>query len=480
MKQTSRRFIKFIRKNVVIPERVFLFFATTFGLLFVLLTPPFQAPDEYSHFLRAYQVSDLRFTSESFEENGKIRYGGDIPKSINVAIPNLVAGVAGNPSLKFNPNLYGEYVSQPLVKSNTEKTVIEAGGMYSPIVYAPQAIGISVGKIFEASPLMLMWLARLMNLALWITLVYIAIKIIPFGKWALMMFALNPVSVFLSASLSPDVINVGGVLIFISLLFATLTQDKISRRTMLVIIALLCVLALSKPVNLLFALLVFMIPKRLFGSWKHYLIYCVTALVVAGIFFLLWNIQAREVVDAAISSQSAGMNISSKEQLQYILSSPLSYVWDIFRNYILVSPGTSGDAVLATLFGMLGWLDTAIPFWVIILYCVGLFLAVLYQFGRGISLSVRQKAILIIVFMLGFIGNITAMYLNATPVASSTISGVQGRYFMPFIALLSGVFTGRKKLLQISTRSLAWILIVIITVVLLVTTAKIALRYYPL
>ena len=43
--------------------KMFLPLAWIFGTLFALITPPFQVPDEFQHFYRAYQVSEGRLTA---------------------------------------------------------------------------------------------------------------------------------------------------------------------------------------------------------------------------------------------------------------------------------------------------------------------------------------------------------------------------------------------------------------------------------
>ena len=38
-------------------EKKYIYISLVFGLLFVFIVPPFQSPDEDSHFKKAYQVS---------------------------------------------------------------------------------------------------------------------------------------------------------------------------------------------------------------------------------------------------------------------------------------------------------------------------------------------------------------------------------------------------------------------------------------
>jgi hypothetical protein len=46
------------------PTRIFVLFALIFGILFIVVTPPFQVPDEGAHFSRAYQISQFHIIGE--------------------------------------------------------------------------------------------------------------------------------------------------------------------------------------------------------------------------------------------------------------------------------------------------------------------------------------------------------------------------------------------------------------------------------
>lgn len=475
LKSSPTTFKKFISK----PEGFFVLFSLFFGVLFVFLVPPLQAPDENSHFRRAYQISNLDFVSKKFEKSGATRYGSDLPVSVNVAIDKLMGDIPGHPLNKFSKSMLKFGITQPLKPSVTERTIIEAAGTYSPVIYIPQAVGINLGKVFEAPPLILIWLGSLVNLLVWIVVVYFAIKILPFGKWGLVVLALNPLAVFLSASLSPDVINISFAFLFVSLILATFVKGRrINLRSYSIILAVLIVLALSKQVNILFVLLLFAIPVRYFRTRLKYIGLGVLGILLVGGLFILWNYQVREIFDAAVFAQSGGLHISVSDQLSYIIHNPFDYAKTVLTNMILVTPGTYGDAILTTYSGVFGWLDNSIPLWTMTLYASTLLFALLYQFGRGITLKLSQKFILLSLFALAFVGTTTALYVNSTPVGSHVIAGIQGRYFIPFSVLLIGIFTARKKLLQISNRSMINVLTFALLIIFIVTTIKLFLRYY--
>lgn len=462
---------------MVKPEGFFVTFAVFFGFILVFMVPPMQAPDEQTHFYQAYAVSNFNFVPDKLEYNGVIHFGAELPESVFTAAEVFKSSVAGNPDAKFDLHLLRQYIKQPLNPSTTSHRAGGAG--YPPTVYVPQAIGITIGKIFNSSPLIMIWLGRLMNLAAWVLVLYFAIRMLPFAKWAIVILALNPMAVFLSASLSADVMTTALAFLFFSLIASTFVKNKLLSKTkILLILGTLGLLVLTKPVNILFVFLLFAIPWRNLKTKRNYILFCLGMIGAALIIALFWNHLVAEANQVTSQLQRPGMGINPTEQLVGIIHNPLGYINTLLSNYIVVTPGHYGDAVLKTFFGVFGWLDTEIPLWTIVVYIVGLFFALLFQFGRGIALMTYQKLILTAVLALLLVGNITALYLYYTPVGGGVIAGVQGRYFIACSVLLIGLFTGRKKILDIGEKHLSVALGLTTTTVLAMTILIIFLRYY--
>lgn len=458
------------------PEWFFVVFASLFGGILVFLTPPLQSPDEQAHFYQSYAVSNLDFISDKNTVNGKTFYGSELPKSVYRAA-DVFLGVSGNPAAKFDTHIYKEYITQDLAAKETGN--LGSGTLNTPLVYTPQATGINIGKIFNASPLVLIWLGRLMNLVVWVLLIFLAIRMFPVAKWALVVLALNPVSVFISATLSADVVNVGLAFLFTSLVMAAALTKKVLTTKQLIIIGLVLIgLALTKSVNILFVLLLLAIPWQRYGSKKKLILFTGIVVSVALVVTMVWNGIMSDATQASIQAQRPGMGVDSGGQLSWILHNPIEYVKVLLQNYIIVQPGYYGDAVLQTFFAGFGWLDTSIPFWVVGLYVLILFMALLYQMGRGGSLSKYQRTIFLLLFVALSGATITAMYLVYTPVASKVVDGVQGRYFIPAAVLLLGLFTARKKVLQIPEKTLVIIIGISLLIILCMLLLRIFLRYY--
>lgn len=69
------------------PQHIFLLLASIFGLLWVLLVPPFQSADEFAHFYRAYEISERNLVTENID--------GQIGNYLPSAIRDFEAAVGG-------------------------------------------------------------------------------------------------------------------------------------------------------------------------------------------------------------------------------------------------------------------------------------------------------------------------------------------------------------------------------------------------
>src|SRR3954464_8500313 len=60
------------------PQKFFLLVASLFGVLYALVLPPFQSPDEFNHFYRAWQIS----TGQLIGLKTIDRLGGILPQGL--------------------------------------------------------------------------------------------------------------------------------------------------------------------------------------------------------------------------------------------------------------------------------------------------------------------------------------------------------------------------------------------------------------
>ncbi len=191
------------------PATVFIVLSLAFGALIIFATPPLRGPDEIAHFLRIYSYargevlppaeinerkgifiehelnSQLQFFRSAGEwfararEDG-IRYG----QILAVYHDAIDANGASNHPVVFAPF------------AGTEG--------YNPVAYIPYIAAAAIGRVFGLNfPDRLLFM-RLMGLATFTAVTAYAIAVTPVLKWAFVLIALLPVSLYNRSVLSAD------------------------------------------------------------------------------------------------------------------------------------------------------------------------------------------------------------------------------------------------------------------------------------
>lgn len=125
-----------------------------------------------------------------------------------------------------------------------------------------------------------------------------------------------------------------------------------------------------------------------------------------------------------------------KEQLIFIINHPFEYAGIILRTISELK-----FFYLNSFVGNLGWLDTNFPPIFIVLYFLLLLFIAFIDTNHEIIISWRNKIYGFLVFILIFLLVETSLYLIWTSlpeiggIGHEIVSGVQGRYFIPFSLL---------------------------------------------
>src|SRR5271166_2004801 len=179
----------------------------------IVLTPPFQVPDEPAQFHRAYQLSELQL-------RGIVRDGAAgamLPSSLI----ELSEHFAGTRALHVEHPITAHPFRQtwlaldrPLDPNRREFVNFTNTSFYSPIGYLPQAIAIIGGRWAGAGPLALLYLARLANALVALALLTWAVRLMPIAPEAMMVAGLLPMALFEYASAAPDATVIGTIFLF--------------------------------------------------------------------------------------------------------------------------------------------------------------------------------------------------------------------------------------------------------------------------
>lgn len=414
---------------------VFLILSLFFGLLFVFFTPPFGVSDEVFHFYKSYSTSEFQIWPVQHEG----AYGYFFPRSIldfpgnlwpNENLPAFFPLAPGGTAL-----LYESVVSQiavPLDPDNIRFYSFGNFGANSPVGYLPQAGGMLIGRLLHLSPLLIFYCGRLANLGIWIFLIYLAIRTIPVGKWLVAGISLLPMSVYQSASLSPDALNNGICTLFIAFVIY-LAMNRNSARSIsrieIVTLLVMCVAISLLKWYFVLAFLAFIIPPGAFRSRNDYWFSVLGIGLISAIVCILW--QASISFTPFVNPYPSLKNFSPTLQFQFLITNPVDFGWIVLTTLFIMY-----GYYWITFIGIFGWGQFPLPvFEIYYIFFFVLLVLALIDNDQTNFLNTKQKLISIAIFVTLTLLIETAEWITFTPVGASEISGVTGRYFIP-IALL--------------------------------------------
>lgn len=449
------------------PERFFLLVAGPLALALVVITPPFMVPDEPAHFFRAYQIAEGGFLPQRINEG----VGGYLPKSLNDTSNAVIGDLPGRTNIKSDVNATRGELNRPLRPQERMEIHFENTALYSPLMYTPSALGIAVAKIFEPSPLVLFYIGRLFTALAWVGLAYLAIRLIPVAKWAFTVIAMAPMAIFQAASVSADALTLAISFVTIAWFMRLLQQPTpLALRDMSVTVGLLLTLGFVKQPYALIGGLFLLLPAKQFINKKmrwQFLAAAGGALFAAT---LLWASTSRSFF--AQSPFMIDRVLQPTEQLMHILLEPLSFIKAILFTHFT----GLGDGAIWQMIGVVGWLDTALPLWSVLLYLALLVIAAGQVYKERVAPGFYRLAFLGVAAMVVLAIDVL-LYLYWNPFKSTIIGGIQGRYYLPILPLIVLACTG---LYRVTFKKLKPELIIMggLTITSLVLLAALLQRFY--
>lgn len=431
-------------------ENLFLAIALTFGVIFTLIIAPFHAESEPQHYYRSYQISEAKLIADKKITDcygqqfatylpSTTCVGGMLPKSI-LTTAKTTEGIESrkNPKRKQNIQTIIALLNLPLDSNNRVFLRFPNISLFFPITHLPQAFGMAIGRLFNLSPLVLLYIGRICNLLVWLLLVYLAIKITPFYKWLLLLLALTPMSIFQASSLSGDALTNGlSFLLIAAILKTAFAGEKQVTKSEIFILALLSLLlSLSKLAYFPILFLLWVIPVQRFPSKKQYFITLSAIVLVSLAAVLSWLLITRHL---NVPLRLDTPNLTTQQRLDYLASQP----WKL-----LVLLGNTlrlhGLTYLEQFLGGMGWGETKMPIWHIVSFGLVLVGVAACSHDKDIVVCRRQKAISLGIVVTNVVLIFTLLYVTWTSLDADVIQGFQGRYLIPISPLLFLLFYNQK------------------------------------
>lgn len=413
----------FHKKEKLQLEKLYLILIIPIGLLYLLLFPVNTIPDENTHLARISEISSGYLISK-IDSKQKIQ-GRYMDSSYFVLL---------------HSNDYKKAYKNLTVKNSKKKSFYNFSNtaLYSFVCYVPQSIGFLCAKILHLPILIQIYMARLFNFLVFVFLTYLALKFMPIKKSVFFMILLFPIVIQEAVSLSPDALTIATTSFLIAYTFhlKCSKDNKITKKELGIIGVTSIILSLCKIVYLPICCIILLIPKEKFKSLKqkNMTIFLIIGLSIFVNFIWLF-------LSSKFLPKMSGIN--SAEQLKYIFLHIPQYLMTVFRTYHIMGR----EWLLNSVGSNLGNFEIKISDLYVIPTIFLFVITILYDNDSSsckITIKTIEK-VWIGILSFGVIALIsTSLYLQWTPVGSSMISGIQGRYFIPIYFLLPFLFTKYK------------------------------------
>ena len=459
-------------------EKKYLYIALIFGILFVFIVPPFQSPDEDSHFKKAYQVSKGKL----YPEVKKNVIGNYFPTEMLNYIKTKTKYI-GNRDKKYK---YSEMVLDQYTKLNYEERKFTSYSTVSvtPIAYLVPATGIIFSKICakifdleSVNTAYMLYFARFFSIIFMSFIMYLSIKITPVFKRTFAVFGLIPMVIFLGSVISYDSLLISLTTLALSIILKITYDDKLKKvpNNYIITLILIGVVLLNvKGLYFLLYILLFLIPVKKVGNIKK-----MTRIALIIILSILAITLVIKIPFLLLPKIKTDVNYASK-QLNFVIHNPIKYSGILIDNII-----NQRFFQLSSIVGVFGLIDTYNPF---VIICFTYIWLIMVSISDGVcdkvKINGKFKILLIIYILFIIISVYSAMYINWTPainghkIGEADISGVQGRYFLPILLPILLLFSNKKIKRYSFIEKIRNNIFMPCIVILLVSTMTILFRYW--
>ncbi len=417
--------IYFFSKDLIIfskPQVIFFWLGAVFGTLTCFINPLTKVPDEPYHLSQAvYLTQPVETTS-----NSQCAY---FPANAILSIAELHWHYLYKKPFLLPQDSFNYFSSFPIHSQHALE--MKYSKHYFFFSYYPSALGIYLGKILDLSWFETIYLARLINFFVWLLCTYLAISLIPFGKWLLLLIALSPMSVFQAAAISVDGLTNSLSFLLTALILKFVIEEQKRGVLLLIISSIAIFLTLTKFPYLILMSLLFLVFTQQPQRFKSYL-----PISLAGVAIILIVLG----VMLFLGKNSEGIIGIASKQILGIFEHPLTY-WGI----ILETFKREGFILVNGWVGIFGWLETFFPLWFVVLHIVVLSLYGIISLNDKIMFTFLSKILIFIIFILGILTIFTTLYIIESPhIELPYIDGIQGRYFIPLGVLPFLLFQNQK------------------------------------
>ncbi len=406
---------------------IYVVVAVVVGLALCVLTPPFFAPDESAHAMRAIEIGHGGWVGVRSD----VGVGGWIDAGVVEAAGQMGAveaeTVARYPVAHDRPDGRVTEAQMEAVRRVgwTHRAVFASfqnTAVYPPALYLPQAVGWRVGEAAGWSIVASLRLARVLDLLTAVGLGWLALRLWAGTPWVLFGCLLLPTSLSLEASCSQDAVLFSVAAVVAALLLRALAGRRVWTGGELVGAAVLVGICVGARAPYLPLVLVLVLPWVNAKS-KERLGWAVAAVVAVVVVCGAWQVAVRPL------GTFVPVGIEPARQVAFLQGHPVSGLVKMTEGTLREAPGLAVKGLET-----LGTNDVFPPVVVYGLLLLGF--AGLVGLSPGAGLTGWWGRALMVVAVLGVVAAISlAEYLIWTPVGAGRVLGLQARYYLPLVPL---------------------------------------------
>lgn len=380
-------------------------------VLFSVIMAPVQVADEFNHTKRADQISRGTMLKRiGGAVDGGIATYGHIFDELYFHPERKVSEVMAVRAGKVRFNV-------PDSDENFQNTA-----QYGPLLYIPDAVGITAGKVMDLTVAHTLLLTRILNGFVSAAIAFAALRILRRGKALAFTTLLLPMSLSAFGSASPD-----SQMIALTILASAIVSRAVDERRhatdgeLALFLAIVIATTMARPSQLaLLALLPAMSGWRQ-SPWRPKVAPLALTLVVIVLWIvllLLWLMPP---------TTPPGSNVA--DQFRIIVTKPWSLPLALLSSF-----ANDWVDLWVSVIGRFGWYDTPMPKWVGTVGALACLCAALAPGNRPPYLRPALWSLVTVSAVTLAIA--AALYMSWTPVGNATVHALQGRYLLPILPLL--------------------------------------------
>jgi Predicted membrane protein len=430
-------------------EYSFVIISVLVGTLMIFIIPPFNVPDENTHFINSYQKSFFGFESNTVEYNTKEAYI-ELPEALDNYIEKYMNNIHSQDYMLTSESYFSDFQKVLDIRNISDSEYNFANTKHLNVIpYIPTIITIAMVRNISLPIPIIFYLCRFVDLSIWVICGYLALNIMPGFKKAFILAMLLPISVQQAIGINQDYLTNALFFLLTALLIKEIFDKdksrKIDNKAIIKILIISILLSFCKIVYSSVVILALLIPSERFKNRKSE---SIIKLLIISIPMILTGGQ--------LLKAAPGRNSHSSAVDQYNIMYVVNYPIDSIKVYINTAVNRICLDLLNGLLSGFGWctkwanssgLSGYIP---MIIYST----FIISSDEDDCKLNKKQRIYLLGIAML-IIGLLYTAMFYLTNVGESSILGLQSRYFIPVVILLYMMCSNEKIKLNFKNNNLA-------------------------